>query len=166
MTNVNHAARLLAQAEADLSAAQALHDTAAEKAQAVRQRLAEKEQRHQELAARRVNGNAAPGDEAELILLSGDIPMLQDALAEVENDIPSIAGQQSAVDQRRQDFDDATRAARLEVLKDKATQADALLCRLMHDIEAAGGGLNLCQLWLPSPTLQRTVDREFPKLFG
>ena len=98
------------------------------------------------------------------MLLTGDADALTAVLAEAQKAIPDVSREQAVVNQRRHDFEAATRAARLEILKARASECDTLLCRLMSEI--AEHGPNLCQLWMPSHTLQRTITREFPALFG
>lgn len=152
----------LAAAEADLAAATARRDEAVSYAQDVRNRLDEKARRKHELACRRVNGGAQPGDDAELILLAGDMGVLEKALADAEEAIPSIATQQAVASRCRYMLETATAAAKQRILVEKATAADALLCRLIEEIVAGGGGLNLLDLWQPSRALHVTICREFP----
>jgi hypothetical protein len=154
-------AERFATAEADLTAAKASHTDATERADAIRSRIAEKEQRRNELATRRINGSASPTDDAELILLASDIPMLQEALTEAEQAIPSITLQQAIVDRCRHELENTTAVERMAILKAKASEADALLVKLLGEIQQAGD-VNLSQLWMPSRALHVLITREFP----
>jgi chromosome segregation ATPase len=163
---IENLSRVFAEAEAALAAAKSRHQEAADHAGRIRARLAELNARKAELHAARVNGHANANCDEEIVLLTGDASVLADALVEAEKAIPGIFEEQAVYDQARHELSDATNAAKMEVLKARARECDALLCRLLAEIEEAGGGQNLCQLWRPSRTLQLTIDRDFPKLWG
>lgn len=166
MTNIELLSQQLADAEATLEVASASHKHANDRANAIRARMAELECRRQELQVRRVNGAASQGDQAELLLLGGDLQLLAETLREAEQEAATfdLNAMRAAYDTARHALDRAAADERLAMLLEKAKECEALFIRLCAAVQDAGrevGKPNLSQCWLPSREFRLLVGREW-----
>lgn len=163
-TDLKTLAEQHATALATLEVAQAAHAEATGRVAAIKTRISELAGRQSDLTARRIAGNGSKNDADELILLAGDLEALNKALADAQQEAASLTPDFAENSAQRTGFalEQATAAARLDLLRQKATECDALLARLLNEIRDAGNGLNLSQLWQPSRALHMTINREYP----
>jgi len=165
--SIEHLSNRLAEAEADLAQAAAIHHEAQTRADAIRSRIGELEGRRQDLKVRRINGAAQPSDDGELLLLAGDIDLLRERLvtAQAEADALRPGIQQSAYESAKFAFDRAAADERLAILISKAQETEGLFLRLCAEIQEAGRAVSkphLSHCWTPSRDFRRAVAIEWP----
>lgn len=167
MTTPHPLATRLAQAEADLSTAEAAHKTATDNLADVGEKIAEVDASINTLSTRRLTGHGTEESTAELVALQADRvtlhAMRDEALAEVKALDPTDA--RAIADQARFDWDQHCATEHLAALVAKAKEIDALLCRCITEIREAGKPLrrvHLSESWRPSRELHLTIGREFP----
>lgn len=153
----------LAQARADLAAAEAAHIDALAKVGQIEQRITDCQHRRQQITTTRLEGEASPAEAAEFHALGGDLETLQAMLTRARQEAdalrPDAARNQLALAQQQADRELAQ--AEMNALSQKAAQLDAALCRCIGLIYAIGkqrfGHVAVSQSWRPSSDLDRCL---------
>lgn len=155
----------LAAARRNLDTAQAEHQAAAAKVQAISERIAGATLRQSEITANRINGTSTPAETAEYAALAGDVEALQGMLTAAQADSAtklaaqhaaqeqlSVAEQQHAQEKAREAFD---------ALKARAEMLEAALCGCVAELHAQGqklGHVSLVMSFRPSQRLANIVS--------
>lgn len=158
----------LAQARAELAAAEAAHNDARARVTQIEQRINDIQRRQREITATRLEGESSPAEAAEFAALAGDLETLSGMLTKARQEAdalrPDAARNRFALAQQQADRELAQ--AEMDALIQKAAQLDQALCRCIGMIHTIGRQrfqhVALSQSWRPSTALDRALRLGVP----
>lgn len=158
---------ILAEARRNFQEADTAYQAAKAKARSIADRIQVAKAKLAGITNRRVTGTDAPEDAAEFGLLSADIELLTQMLAEAEAqaDAKSPEHQRNLLMQAETLHQRELDQAKFEALSQTAQKLEAALCNCIGQTHAYGkrlGHFSLSQSWRPSDTLHRAINHGVP----
>jgi hypothetical protein len=171
---IEHAARMLATAEAEHQAAQEAHAGFASEVETLDERMNTARQRIIELRSLASDRELTAQEAAALNLALLDLGDLEDMRpateAKCRQSLATVMERAAVVVRRQEDLREATGRAQLAALKAAVQEAETRFCEQLQALWESGcalqRGVSLTSLWTPSNALRRAVEHLQPPLRG
>jgi hypothetical protein len=156
-------AEQLAIASRNYAEAVSANEDAKKRAEAIQDRITAAHTRQAEITSIRLSGSATEGNNAEYACLVGDISALAEMLDRAKQAVADLDPQPA-----KQALQDANKAhireqdqAAFDLLTQKASELDALLCKAVRELHSFGqklGNVSLVMSWKPSQALRESIQ--------